>query len=236
MVQGKRILLAAFDMDGTLAERGEPPLPGTVAGVKRLQSMGVRVALVSGKPAWYLTGVARGAGLGDVPVIGEQGCVVHRQDTRETLYLAERTESMERIRGEIARAFSPNVWFQPNEINVTAFPRGSVRAGDIRHLVERLVAEREIDDVRVLAHVDAVDVMPRGVDKGVGLGRLCEMLGIYNLSRVAAVGDAPDDIPMLESAGFSVAVGADEAVRAAADVAADDIAAALRVLIEKAAG
>ena len=75
-----------------------------------------------------------------------------------------------------------------------------------------------------------------GVNKGAGLHRLLEHLGVAP-ARVLVVGDNFNDLPMFELAGFSVAMGqAPEAVqRAASWVApsfeADGVAAALRRFI-----
>jgi Cof subfamily protein (haloacid dehalogenase superfamily) len=71
-----------------------------------------------------------------------------------------------------------------------------------------------------------------GVDKGAGLRRLCQHLGIP-LANVLAVGDNFNDLPMFEAAGRSVAMGqSPEAVRQAAHWIApsfeeDGVAAAL---------
>lgn len=62
-----------------------------------------------------------------------------------------------------------------------------------------------------------LDVMPLGVKKSSGLERLMRELHI-DRSALMAFGDANNDLPMLEMAGFSIAMGnADEAVKKAAD-------------------
>ncbi|MFN3333312.1 MAG: HAD family hydrolase, partial [Caldilinea sp.] len=62
-----------------------------------------------------------------------------------------------------------------------------------------------------------------GVDKGSGLRRLCNLLGV-DIRRVMAIGDSDNDIPMLEAAGFAVAMGnAGEHVKAIADWVAPTI-------------
>ena len=68
-----------------------------------------------------------------------------------------------------------------------------------------------------------IEVSPQGIDKGKGLRRLCEQVGIP-LSRVIAVGDSENDLPMLNVAGLAVAMGnaIPEAKRAAAVVVSDN--------------
>lgn len=85
-------------------------------------------------------------------------------------------------------------------------------------------------------HPRLVEGTPQGADKGEGLRRLCRLLGI-DPARVLAIGDSDNDIPMLETAGYAVAMGnASPGVRAVADWVApslseDGVARALERLI-----
>lgn len=72
-------------------------------------------------------------------------------------------------------------------------------------------------------HEWLVEATAHGVDKGSGLRRLCELLDI-DIARVMAIGDSDNDIPMLEAAGFAIAMGnADDHVKAVADWVAPSI-------------
>lgn len=81
-----------------------------------------------------------------------------------------------------------------------------------------------------------LEVMPKGIDKGVGLEIICKNMGISTAEAIA-FGDSFNDISMLKKAGKGVAMGnAEEAVKAAADMVTSDcdsdgIAAALRMLL-----
>lgn len=56
-----------------------------------------------------------------------------------------------------------------------------------------------------------------GIDKGEGLRRLCARLGI-DPCRTLAIGDNDNDIPMIQAAGFGIAMGnANEGLKAVAD-------------------
>lgn len=85
-------------------------------------------------------------------------------------------------------------------------------------------------------HPRLVEGTAPGIDKGQGLLRLCAHLGIEP-SRVLAMGDSDNDIPMLEVAGYAVAMGnASPGVLAVADynapsVEEDGAAHALRQLV-----
>ena len=66
-------------------------------------------------------------------------------------------------------------------------------------------------------HEWLVEATAAGVDKGSGLRKLCDLLGV-DIARVIAVGDSDNDIPMLRAAGLGVAMGnANERVKAVAD-------------------
>ena len=93
------------------------------------------------------------------------------------------------------------------------------------------------DPVQVVrTHPYLVEATAAGVDKGSGLQRLLEHLGVP-AEAVLAVGDHDNDLPMFEVAGLTVAMGqAEENVRGVADwvapsVTDDGVAAALRRFI-----
>lgn len=67
-----------------------------------------------------------------------------------------------------------------------------------------------------------IEVLPAGVDKAVGLGQAAERMG-FSPADTIAFGDMPNDIPMLEWAGYGVAMGnAHPGLIAVADEVAPD--------------
>jgi hydroxymethylpyrimidine pyrophosphatase-like HAD family hydrolase len=80
--------------------------------------------------------------------------------------------------------------------------------------------------------VDFINIVARGVSKKKALEALARYLGIA-VDEVAAIGDGPNDIPLLSSVGLAVAMGnAPEEVKAAAqhitlDVDHNGVAAAI---------
>ncbi len=81
-----------------------------------------------------------------------------------------------------------------------------------------------------------LEIMPLGVNKGTGLHRLGELFHV-SAGEIMAVGDSPNDLDMLEAAGFSVAMGnAPAQIKAAADVVTagndeDGVAAAIETFV-----
>lgn len=105
-------------------------------------------------------------------------------------------------------------------------------AGDVHPPLKFLTVDESPDDVDLVAHLKElfspdlyitrthprlVEGTAPGMDKGQGLLRLCSMLGVEP-ARVLAVGDSDNDIPVLEAAGYAVAMGnSTEGVAAVAD-------------------
>jgi len=83
-------------------------------------------------------------------------------------------------------------------------------------------AESVASDIVDLTHSNIFDVLlemsPNGVNKGTALARFANNLGVSQ-SAVAAVGDMPNDVPMISWAGQGAAVAnAHESVKAVANV------------------
>lgn len=106
---------------------------------------------------------------------------------------------------------------------------------------ERILTRRQVETPElemVFSEATSLESSAAGVNKGSGLERLSGLLGIP-LSECIAVGDADNDIPMLQTAGLGVAMGnAAEHVKAAADLVVSDCdhggcAEAVRILLDK---
>lgn len=91
--------------------------------------------------------------------------------------------------------------------------------------VQPPLAERFGDTLYITrSHPRLVEGMAQGVNKGVALRQLCTMLQI-DPQRVLAVGDNDNDIPLLQAAGYGVAMGnASPGLKAIADWIAPTIA------------
>jgi len=76
---------------------------------------------------------------------------------------------------------------------------------------------------RVYSEISSLESSAPGVDKGAGLLRLCGELGIPPEQSIA-VGDADNDLPMLQTAGLSIAMGnAATHIKTAADRVVSDL-------------
>lgn len=88
--------------------------------------------------------------------------------------------------------------------------------------------ERGFEDLKelalefVYAETSSLEMTPKGIDKGEGLKRLSQNLGIA-MDEIAAIGDSANDIQMFKAAGCSVAMkNASDEIKALCDLETDD--------------
>jgi len=209
------IKLIVFDLDGTLAALGKGIEPQNLALLRALEEAGARVAICSGKPTYYLCGFMRQVGLKVPILVGENGAVIQMGvdlPPRE-YFVAPYSDaakcSIRLLRGRIEEAV-PGMWYQPNEVGLTPFPRDDHEFDAVQGVIDAL--KDEIRDVIVYRHCDSFDITPEGITKKSGLERLGALMGI-GAEETIAVGDGVNDYPMFEYAGHSVGVNVKDAGR-----------------------
>ena len=78
------------------------------------------------------------------------------------------------------------------------------RDADERSSALRLLKDMDLETA--YSEITSLECSPSGVSKGTALCMLCEELG-FSTDRMMAVGDSDNDLPMLEVAGWPVAMG-----------------------------
>ena len=209
------IRMIIFDLDSTIAPIGLGMGEEELKLLKRIENMGVRIAICSGKTCDYLCGFMRQVGLKNPILIGENGAVIRfgidlpPREHYRVPFSKEAVRSLKKIRKVLEEHF-PHIWFQPNKIGVTPFPTSEQEFEEIEALLE--ACEDEMQDVAVFRHVDSFDIVPAGMDKGVGVSYLLEIMNILP-EEIIAVGDGVNDYAMFELAGFSIGVNVKEEKR-----------------------
>ena len=207
--------LIVFDLDGTLAALGKGIEAENLKLLERLEEAGARIAICSGKPTYYLCGFMRQVGLKKPILVGENGAVIQMGvDLPPTqYYVAPYSEGAKRsirlLREAIERAV-PGMWYQPNEVGLTPFPRNDAEFAAVQGVIDALADK--ICDVIVYRHCDSFDITPVGITKKSGLERLGALLGIA-AEETVAVGDGVNDYPMFEYAGHAVGVNVKDVSR-----------------------
>jgi len=201
--------LLVFDLDGTLANVGKSMANADVEKLIELEKAGYTIAICSGKPSYYLCGFARQLGLQDPILIGENGATfqfgIGLPPKRYEVYPYSETAraQLDMMRALIDRECGDKVWYQPNEVGLTPFPRNT----ETFELIQKLVDDRValLDELLVYRHVDSFDLTPQNINKLNGLAYLTKLLGL-EAKDVIAVGDGVNDIPMFEFADMAVGI------------------------------
>ena len=215
--------VAVFDLDATLCAVGKAILPETLAGLRKLQAAGVQIAVSSGKPIYYLCGVARQAGLEDMILMGENGASVQfGVNLPPKSIIGCRSNPAVRanlfaLREKLDAEFGSRIWLQPTQLEVTPFfpPDDMALHNELRAFMQREV--KEDMGITIYDQRDCFDLCPTGIDKGTGIAYLCQQMG-WDIADAAAVGDGVNDEPMLRMAGHSIGIG-DHPVVGAKDMA-----------------
>ncbi|MBO5418146.1 MAG: HAD family phosphatase [Clostridia bacterium] len=201
--------LIVFDLDNTLAPLGKPIPQSVLCELKGFLDKGLRLAVCSGKPTYYLCGFMRAAGLPDTILVGENGAVIDfgvSLPPKEHYSLPvsqEARDALSFVNSSLHKLLGHNVWFQPNQSGVTPFPVTTEEFKIVQDFIDSHAAE--LSPLNVYRHCDSFDFVPKNVNKKEGLARLCNRLGISD-AEVIAVGDSGNDFPMFEFAGFSIGI------------------------------
>ena len=226
--------LVVFDLDGTLANPGEAMPEEALVLLRRLRDSGVRIALSSGKPCFYLCGFARQLGIPDAYLVGENGAVLQEgvalppQIVKKYPIPEKTRDALKRLRRKMEELFRDSIWYQPNESALTPFPSDPKIFDPLRVLLQDEILPEE--NLTVYEHPDCFDVVYSSLSKASGITLLEEVTGISR-DHMIAVGDWVNDYPMFDAVGYSVGIHLPEEKRASVNV--PNIQTALSHILEK---
>ena len=197
----------ALDFDGTITSGGRPPDDALVGAMAEARAAGIALILVTGRIMAELEDVWREAIASVDCIVAENGAVLLTRTWRRLLA----TPVDARLDAALSEAG-------------VAFRRGEV-----------LLAGAAVDESAVLGQVRALQlgcqtvanrgelmVLPAGVTKASGLSQALGHLGL-SFHNTVAIGDAENDLSLLEMSELAVAVGdAVESLKSKADVVLDE--------------
>jgi len=182
----------AVDIDGTITFSDRSI---DCRAVEALRSVKVPVIIATGNVLCFARATAKLVGTHGF-VIAENGGVVEYGEVEcDTSYIRECEEAFDML----SRHFSLERLDKENRKTEIGLRR-NFDVEKARHLME---------DFPELDFVDtgfAVHIKSRSINKGTGLKRMAELMGI-SAHDFVAIGDSPNDIEMLQESGFGVAVG-----------------------------
>jgi phosphoglycolate phosphatase (TIGR01487 family) len=198
------------DIDGTLSDSSRRIGVEAISALREVNDAGTAVMLASGNvlPIVYSLAIYLGF---DGPVIAENGGIVcHKQKVWTLASPDGPREAYEHLTSKMpAERIFTDRW-RETEVGI----KQETSVEEVRRLLDGY-------DVDVQSTGWAIHIMERGMDKLVGLGKACEIVGIC-VEDMAAIGDSENDERMLSGCGWGVAVGnAPEATKRAATHAVD---------------
>ena len=137
---------------------------------------------------------------------GDEYLYLHEPDFAGNPYLAK-------MQGELGPYLLPLMahWDQWDICKMTALGRPDADPEGLQNALK--------DDYGIMCHNPfLMELVPKGVDKGEGLKRACQMLGVP-IEESVAFGDSMNDLQMIRAAGMGVVMGnGDERLKQEADL------------------
>jgi HAD superfamily hydrolase (TIGR01484 family) len=195
----------------------------------------VKILLTSGKPAIYLAAIARMLDLHNAILMGENGSVIWFDSIMPTNYIKHVLEDnqlfeLKQARQAIKNHFREAVFFQPNIVNITVFP--FFETGVKPTQIESFLHTLGLVGVDIYTHVDSVDCVPKGIDKGKALSLVMKKYH-FSPARIIVVGDGINDLPMFQIVETSICVGDNPLLKQFASYSVDTIDEALDLILSK---
>ncbi|NJE12198.1 phosphoglycolate phosphatase [Thermococcus sp. LS2] len=207
------IKVISVDIDGTITYKDRRLHEEALKAIRLAESLGIKVMLVTGNTAGFAMGASILIGTTG-PIIAEDGGVVadHKGDNR--IYLGDMGECMI-LWSELKKRYPEaemSYTMKYGERRAGLVLKRTVSVGVVRELIKKLGLN--------LVAVDsgyAIHVKQPWVNKGNGIKKACEILGIKP-SEVAHIGDGENDLDAFEVVGYRVAVAqAPESLKRKAD-------------------
>ncbi len=202
------IKLIAFDLDDTLAPTNKATPDDCVQLLRKIEDCGIKIAVCSGKPTFYLSGYLRQIGLKNPILIGENGAVIQFGDALppkeyyKLPYSDAAENSLKLIKALIDEKY-PNMWYQPNETVLTPFTENAEHHAYFNKIL--IDYADKIKDVTVFKSFNAYDFLPNNINKQTALKYLKKIINI-DAEQILAVGNSNNDYPMFQYAKYAIGI------------------------------
>jgi HAD superfamily hydrolase (TIGR01484 family) len=206
--------LIVFDIDGVLTDGEAQPwdlgLMAELAALNRAarrDSSRPAATLCSGRPAPYVDAMLQAID-GHLPGLFESGAGLYAPQGYRFLAHPDLdgAAALAEVRQCLADALvhTGHAYLQPGkEYSLSLFPSDPAHLATLRPLAAAALGPLAAA-VELVYSASCLNVMPAGIDKGVGLRFLAQATGIPTTAMLA-VGDSEVDLPMLQAAGYSAA-------------------------------
>jgi hydroxymethylpyrimidine pyrophosphatase-like HAD family hydrolase len=189
-------MLVALDVDGTLYD-GSKVDPAAIAAIDDAVSTGHTVVIVSGRPWRDLQQIIPDVLRVSSAAVCEHGAVLVDLPSGTVHHLAQPVDPT--VRDMIIAADGDGSGVE----HMVVYEATIGLPASARQLAESACAR--VGGCYVVANKDSIAIVPNGCDKGTGLARAIEQLGMSDRT-LLAIGDATNDLPMFALADVAVAV------------------------------
>ena len=181
------------DVDGTITYEDRSL---DCRAVEALRSLQVPVVIATGNVLCFARAVSKLVGTGGI-VIAENGGVVECSVVDyDMAHIKKCEEAFKFLSGHFALE-RLDTEYRKTEIGL----RRNFDVEKARQMLMKEFPELDIVDTGFAVHIKS-----KKINKGTGLKRIAELMGL-DAKDFVAIGDSPNDIEMLEASGFGVAVG-----------------------------
>lgn len=244
--ENPRDVLVSLDIDGTIVTPEQKIYPAVKEFADRLRIGGVHICITTGRSVPATLPVVKGLELESAWIASANGSLVGHFTqaggyTLTNQYTFDPRPIVARVLQVLPEAcigvednplgFRVSKPFPPGELRETLEVQNLdiLLATPVSRVVIREPQLNNEEFHRAVKRIDFtgvehaigwrswLDINPPGTSKGNGLATVCENLGV-DLGHTIAIGDGGNDIPLLRTAGYGVAMGnARPEVKAAAD-------------------
>ena len=199
---GWRPKAIAVDIDGTITDYNKKLHLEAIESLRLLEESGIPVILATGNVRAITYGLSRFIGASG-PMVCENGGVVWHPSWDEPIVRADGARAR-----KCAQDMALDLDIDPEGITTNAWRESEwcLFKDEDLDAVNNWVSNSEYSDLSVVRTGFAIHLMDPHLSKGEGLKVALEKMGL-SPEDVLAVGDAPNDIPMFQLVGHSVAVG-----------------------------
>ena len=194
--------MIVFDIDGTLMDINGFD-PEMIPLIRKIEDLGIIVSLASGRTLPNITPIMQSLALSGFIVAENGGIVWDSTEGHDIKVLADGARAKEaaewlatKIEGFDARGIESNRWRE------TEWCLGPDE--DYEMMCE-LLSKSKWNDLLVVKTGFAIHIISSKIDKSVGLKVALKQRGI-DPANIMSCGDGPNDIPMFEISGWSVAI------------------------------
>lgn len=215
------IKLVVFDLDGTLAPAYGSTPKKDLETLKLIEKSGVKIGICSGKPNYYISGYLRQADWGTPILMGENGSTIQFGTFTPPEFCcvlphAEEAEQSITLLKKLIDEKIPDMWYQPNSVALTPFPRKQEEFDIIDNIIEE--NRDKLKGITVYKHCDSFDIVLAGINKGAAVKFLCQKFGIEK-HEVVTVGDGINDYSMFAESDNSIGINVPDKTKARYNVA-----------------